>query len=88
MIQLATSRLKRQAHVTTKREARAGSNPEQAPPILKPGMIFAVAVWLGLATGLLELGLQFARRHLVSSAALGPFSSIGMHSGWCPFRTG
>jgi len=81
MIQLATSCLKRRARVTTNREARAGSNPEQAQPILKPGMIFAVAVRWGLATGLLELGLQFARRHLVNSAAPGALQ-LNQHALW------
>ncbi len=81
MIRLATSRLKRQARFMMQRQVQARSNPERIQPILKPGMIFLLAVWLGLATGLLELGLQFARRHLVNSAAPGALQ-LNRHALW------
>jgi arylsulfatase A-like enzyme len=81
MIPLAKSRLKRLTSRTDERGSGVGACTQQAKSFLKPGMVFLIAVWLGLATGFLELGFQFANKHLINSDALGAIQ-LNQHALW------
>jgi arylsulfatase A-like enzyme len=62
-------------------ERRARSNLESVQVVVCPMAVFVFAAWLGLTTGLLEVVLLFARRHLVDASAVSALQ-LNQHARW------
>jgi arylsulfatase A-like enzyme len=62
-------------------EIRARSISQPAEAAFPPSVVFVFAVWLGLATGLLEVSLLFVRQYYVDASAVSALQ-LNQHAHW------
>jgi arylsulfatase A-like enzyme len=80
MSQLAIERSQHAKHPSV-REDRVRSMSTYVEPAVCPKAIMTSAVWLGLVTGLLEVAVLVARRHLLDAAAVTALQ-LNQHARW------